>query len=58
MITLLLNEAKALAWTELKQAQHPKAELNSKRGWTSLQRTKHATETLSDFDKLPYFGRK
>ncbi len=55
---LLLNEAKALAWAELKQSQHTKAEVNAKRGWTRLQRTQHQTEKLSNFDRLPNYGRR
>lgn len=56
--TLLLNEAKSLAWLELKQTQHPKAEQNARRGWVRSQKDKYAIEGLSDFDKLPNFGRK
>ena len=55
---LLLNEAKALAWAELKQSPHPKAELNARRAWTNLQKHKNSTEVQSDFDQLSYFGRK
>lgn len=55
---LLLAEAKSLAWAELKQSPHAKAEQSAKRGWNQLQKSKHATETLSDFDQLPCFGRK
>lgn len=56
--TLLLNEAKALAWFELKQSPHQKAEVNSKRGWTRLQRTKEATQKNSPLDDLPNYGRR
>lgn len=55
---LLLNEAKSLAWSEMRQSPHTKAEQLAKRGWTSLQRSKYKSETISDFDKLPNFGRK
>lgn len=55
---LLLNEAKSLAWAELRQSPHPKAEQSARRGWTYTQKHKNKTETLSDFDKLPYFGRR
>lgn len=55
---LLLNEAKALAWAELKQASHAKAEVNAKRGWTSLQKSKNAIETPTFFSRLPNYGRK
>lgn len=55
---LLLSEAKALAWAELKQTTHAKAEMSSRRGWTSLQNSKHNSEHVTDFDALPNFGRK
>lgn len=55
---LLLNEAKALCWAELKQAQHSKAEQSARRNWTHNQKTKNAVQLQSDFDKLPSFGRK
>lgn len=54
---LLLNEAKSLAFLELKQMSHEKAEQESRRQWRSLQKTK-SLEKLSDFSKLPNFGRK
>lgn len=54
---LLLNEAKSLAFYELKQTPHEKAEIEAKRQWRTLQRTK-SLEYLSDFDQLPNFGRK
>lgn len=55
---LLLNEAKALAWAELKQAQHAKAEQTARRGWVTLQKNKEAVDKRSFFDKLPNYGRK
>jgi hypothetical protein len=55
---LLLNEAKSLAWLELKQSPHLIAERNIKRNWSHVQKNKYRTETLSDFEKLPNFGRK
>lgn len=54
---LLLNEAKSLAFLELKQMAHPKAEQESKRQWNSLQKTKSLAEVPSHFDQLPDFGR-
>lgn len=39
--TLLLNEAKAQAFIELKQAANPKAERRARRGWIQAQRTKN-----------------
>lgn len=55
---LLLNEAKALCWMELKQAQHPIAERNSRRAWVHLQKSKNIVDNLADFNKLQDFGRK
>lgn len=55
---LLLAEAKSLAWAELKQSPHQKAEQSARRGWNQLQKSKHATEDISDFNKLPSYGRK
>lgn len=55
---LLLNEAKILAWAELRQSNHALAERSSRRAWTHLQKNKNQSETLSDFDKLPNFGRR
>lgn len=55
---LLMNEAKALAWTEMKQSQHPKAEQNARRLLLRSQKNKSAADAESDFDKLPNFGRK
>lgn len=54
---LLLNEAKSLAWAELKQAQNGKAEQAAKRQWTRLEKTKYETEHQSYFDRLPNYGR-
>jgi len=56
---LLLNEAKALAFAELKQTQHATAERNSKRGWTHVQTKKNAVfPPMQSFQQLPYYGRK
>lgn len=62
---LLLNEAKSLAWAELKQTPHAKAEQSARRNWTHLQRTRNQipdTEQFSggthNFDKLPNFARR
>lgn len=53
---LLLNEAKALAFFELKQMPHQKAEQESRRQWITLQRTKSLGPPTS-FEQLPNFGR-
>lgn len=61
---LLLNEAKSLAWAELKQTQHQKAEQSAKRNWVHVQKTRDQIIDGSVlrsgnhfFDKLPNFGR-
>lgn len=57
-VNLLLNEAKSLAFFELKQMVHSKAEQEAKRGWTSIQKNKSTIERPTDFDALPDFGRR
>lgn len=57
-IPLLLNEAKSLAFFELKQMAHSKAEQEAKRQWSSLQKDKSIDNKPSAFDQLPNFGRK
>jgi len=55
---LLLNEAKSLAFLELKQVAHPLAEREIKRGRSAIQRDKAVHESPSYFDALPDFGRR
>lgn len=63
---LLLNEAKSLAWTELKQTVHAKAEQSSRRNWRHLQKTRREIPNTSSnildnahsFNKLPNFARR
>lgn len=55
---LWLNETKALCWAEYRQVQHVKAEVNAKRGWNRLQKTKFATEQPNPLDRIPNYGRK
>lgn len=63
---LLINEAKSLAWSELKQTAHPKAEQTARRNWRHLAKTRQAVPNLgevdtfrySGLDKLPNFGRR
>jgi len=56
--TLLLNEAKALAYFELKQSIHPKAEQEIKRGWSTVQKNKATINRPTYFNELPDFGRR
>lgn len=55
---LLLSESKALAFMELKNTQHPKAEQDAKRQWSSLMKTQSLVDKPSYFDQLPNFGRR
>lgn len=55
---LLLNEAKSLAWTELKQVEHPKAEKSARRQWVRVQNTKDRVRTVPFVDTTPNYGRK
>jgi hypothetical protein len=57
-VPLLLNEAKALAFYELKQTIHPHAEREIDRQWVALQKTKAVVNKPSWFDQLPNFGRR
>lgn len=57
-VPLLLNEAKSLAFFEMKQMVHTKAEQEAKRQWSSVQRDKAKINRPTSFDALPNFGRK
>lgn len=60
---LLLNEAKSLAWAELRQTVHTKAETSARRNWRHLQKTRHNSPSANffnaehPFNKLRNFGR-
>lgn len=54
---LLINEAKLWAWMELKQMPHPKAEQETKRQWSTVQKNKSYVNQPSYFDQLANFGR-
>ncbi len=54
---LLLNEAKALAFYELKQMPHAKAEQEIKRQWSAAQKNKAVSNKPTSFDQLANFGR-
>lgn len=54
---LLFNEAKALAFFELKQQPHQLALQESKRGWSSIQKNKAVTQRPTPFDAIPNYGR-
>lgn len=63
---LLLHEAKSLAWAELKQSGHEKAEQAARRNWRHLQKTRQEVpnshdilNNASSFDKIiPNFSRR
>lgn len=54
---LLFNEAKTLAFFELKQQPHQLSMQEAKRGWSNVQKTKYITERPTPFDALPNYGR-
>lgn len=61
---LLLNESKSLAWAELKQTIHAKAERTAIKNWQHLQRTRQQVPDSQVFDnrthnfhKQPNFAR-
>jgi len=55
---LLLQESKALAFAELKQMPHQKAEQEVRRQITALQKYKSIVDKPTYFEQLPNFGRK
>lgn len=55
---LLLNEAKALAFYELKQQPHQLAMQETKRGWSNVQKNKSMTNKPTYFDAIPNYGRQ
>lgn len=54
---LLLNEATSLAFYELKQTPHIKADQEIKRQWSTVQRNKSIDNKPTYFDQIPSFGR-
>lgn len=62
---LIVNEATSLAWAELKQQPHPKAEQSARRNWVHVQkRRQQIPDGVTMYDrahpihKLPDFGRR
>lgn len=59
--SLLLNDAKALAWAELKQTSHERAEREAKRQLVRAQRNKRAlpsAHAYADLNNTVNYGRK
>lgn len=54
---LLLNEATALAFYELKQQPHALAAQEIQRGWSNVQKNKAVTNRPTYFNEFPNFGR-
>jgi hypothetical protein len=54
---LLLNESVALAFYELKQQPHAKAEQEVKRQWSTVQKNKSINNRPTYFNELADFGR-
>lgn len=54
---LLLNEATSVAFLELKQMQHPKADQEIRRQWSVVQKKGMVSDKPSYFDSLANFGR-
>jgi hypothetical protein len=55
--SLLINEAKTLAFFELKQQSHPVAEKEIARQWTVTQKSKSKANKPNYFDQLQNYGR-
>lgn len=57
--TLLLNEAKVLAFAELKQMGHDVARQWANRGWVKSQKSKRGIDqNRSELNRLPDYGRR
>ena len=56
--SLLFNEAKALAFAELKQETNAKAEKAARRGWVNLNHSKNAVDHESFFAQTRGYGRR
>lgn len=57
--TLLLNEAKVLAFAELKQDKHDVARQWATRGWTKVQQSSRGIDNhRTELDRAPNYGRK
>ena len=54
---LLLNESKVLAFLELRQMPHPKADQETRRQWNVVQKIKSISNKPTYFQQLPDFGR-
>lgn len=54
---LLLNESISLAFYELKQMPHAKADQEIRRQWSQMQKSKSVDNKPSYFDQLANFGR-
>lgn len=55
---LLLNEAKSLAFFELKQQPHILADREVKRQWSTVQKNKSINNRPTYFNELPDYGRR
>lgn len=55
---LLVNEATALAFFELKQQPHQLAIQEANRGWSNVQKNKAVINRPTYFNELPNFGRR
>lgn len=55
---LLINEAKSLAFYELKQQPHQLAMKEVDRGWSTVQKNKAISNRPTYFNELPNFGRR
>lgn len=55
---LLLQEAKAQAFSELKQVQNPTAEKKARKNTVNAQRTKHGIDHRPALQKMQGYGRK
>lgn len=58
-VQLLVNEAKSLAWAEMKQSENAHAAGEARKQWIHLQATKRTVpEHVPAIDRLPNYGRR
>jgi len=58
LFPLLLNEAKATAWAELKQSTNARVEKSAKKHWIHQQKSKQNVRGNTLFENRPNYGRR